>query len=70
MDVSVQTDKSRISEKQREALKKGREDHHRAAKMYKQMLSEKDVLKVVEEKHEIVPEIVPEVMKSYQISFM
>jgi hypothetical protein len=74
MEVAVQTEKRQLSEKQREALRKGREEHHRAAKMYKEMLSQKQNEKVVEN---VVEEVVvkpvetavPE-KKTYSISFI
>ena len=40
MEASVQTDKPKISEKRLEALRRGREEHHRRAREYKRLMSE------------------------------
>lgn len=74
MEIAVQTEKRQLSEKQKEALRKGREEHHRAAKMYKEMLLQKQNEKAVEEVVEEVvatpiEKVVPE-KKTYSISFM
>lgn len=42
VDVALQTNIKKCSDKQREALKKGREEHHRRAKMYKEMVLQKE----------------------------
>jgi hypothetical protein len=53
MEVSIQTDKPKISEKRLEALRKGREEHHRRAREYKLMMAEKEKEKT--EPVEVIP---------------
>ena len=65
MDVGIQTDKPKITEKQREALKKGRDEYHRMNREYKAILLAQQNT-VVEE--EAPPP--PPPPKQYKLSFM